>query len=77
MLCLFLRSTYLQPASFVDVFRTSTLRYQLKSGLCTEGNVYQMRNSLALICGGYSGADGDAGQRRELEAGSSVALYRV
>lgn len=38
----FLRSVYLQPASFVDICRTSTLRCQLESGLCTEEDARQM-----------------------------------
>lgn len=38
----FLRSVYLQPASFVDFCQTRTLQYQLESGLCTEEDARKM-----------------------------------
>jgi len=44
----FLRSVYLQPASFVDFCRTDTLRYQLESGLCTEEDARRMLEVLSV-----------------------------
>lgn len=43
----FLRSIYLQPSSFVDICRTSTLRCQLESGLCTEQDAREMLEVLS------------------------------
>lgn len=38
----FLRTFYLQPASFVDFCKTETLRLQLESGFCSEEDARQM-----------------------------------
>lgn len=43
----FLRTYYLQPASFVDFCQTSTLRHQLESGLCTEEDAREM---IEILC---------------------------